>query len=70
MECLPPAETRAYVQKVLAGYWTYKAMFGEETPSLDAVARGDRVIDARLDSNQPASAATQLSGELLQPALR
>ena len=70
MECLPPTETRAYVQKVLAGYWTYKAMFGEPAPSLDAVARGDRMIDARLDLTQPPRAGTQLSGELLQPALR
>ena len=70
MECLPTAETRAYVQKVLAGYWTYKAMFGEPAPSLDAVARGDRTIDARLDLTQPARAGTQLSGELLQPTLR
>ena len=70
MECLPPAETRNYVQKVLAGYWTYKARFGEETPSLDAIARGERMIDARLDLAQPTSATTQLSGELLQPSLR
>ena len=70
MECLPPAETRAYVQKVLAGYWTYKAMFGEEAPSLDALARGERMIDVRLDLAQPARASTQLSGDLLQPALR
>jgi soluble lytic murein transglycosylase-like protein len=69
MECLPPAETRNYVQKVLAGYWTYKARFGESAPSLDAVARGERVIDARLDLAQPPH-PTQLSGELLQAALR
>jgi len=69
LECLPPAETRSYVQKVLAGYWTYKARFGEPAPSLDAIARGERVIDARLDLAQPPR-PTQLSGELLQTALR
>jgi soluble lytic murein transglycosylase-like protein len=70
LEALPPLETRAYVQKVLAGYWTYKAMFGEETPSLDALAGGGRTIDARLDLAEPAGASTQLSGQLLQPDLR
>ncbi|CAN7175266.1 lytic transglycosylase domain-containing protein [Phenylobacterium sp. LjRoot225] len=75
LEALPPAETRAYVQKVLAGYWTYKTMFGEETPSLDALAGGAQAADARLDLTEPAltntnGAATQLSGQLLQPALR
>lgn len=70
LEALPPLETRNYVQKVLAGYWTYKTMFGEETPSLDALARGAPAVDARLDLTEPAGAATQLSGQLLQPALR
>ena len=29
MECLPAQETRAYVQHVLAGYWTYRRMWGQ-----------------------------------------
>lgn len=70
LEALPPLETRNYVQKVLAGYWTYKTMFGEEAPSLDALASGAQMIDARLDLGDPSRAATQLSGQLLQPALR
>ncbi|MDB5446855.1 MAG: soluble lytic murein transglycosylase, partial [Phenylobacterium sp.] len=70
MESLPALETRTYVQKVLAGYWTYKTMFGEETPSLDALAGGAQMIDARLDLTEPTGPATQLSGQLLQPTLR
>jgi soluble lytic murein transglycosylase-like protein len=70
LETLPPLETRNYVQKVLAGYWTYKTMFGEETPSLDALASGAQTVDARLDLTEPSGVATQLSGQLLQPALR
>ena len=70
LESLPPLETRNYVQKVLAGYWTYKTMFGEETPSLDALAGGAQMVDARLDLVEPTGASTQLSGQLLQPALR
>jgi soluble lytic murein transglycosylase-like protein len=70
LESLPPSETRNYVQRVLAGFWTYKTLFGEETPSLDALAEGARTIDARLLLAEPSGAATQLSGQLLQPALR
>lgn len=70
LESLPPLETRNYVQKVLAGYWTYKTMFGDETPSLDALAGGARTVDARLDLTEPSGPSTQLSGQLLQPALR
>jgi hypothetical protein len=42
-----------YVQRVLAGYWTYRTMWGEASPSLDALASGDRVVDERLDLGQP-----------------
>lgn len=71
LESLPPFETRNYVQRVLAGYWTYKTMFGEETPSLDALAGGASLVDARLDLAQPTRAGTQFSGELLlRPTLR
>lgn len=69
LESLPPYETRNYVQRVLAGYWTYKTMFGEEAPSLEAVARGAPLIDARLDLANPSGARTQFSGELLRPGL-
>jgi soluble lytic murein transglycosylase-like protein len=70
VEALPAQETRAYVQKVLAGYWTYKTMFGEDAASLDALAGGARTVDARLDLIEPTGAATQLSGQLLQTGLR
>ena len=49
MESLPALETRDYVEKVMVAYWTYKRRFGGETNTLDAVARGDRIIDLRLD---------------------
>jgi soluble lytic murein transglycosylase-like protein len=70
LEALPPSETRNYVQRVLAGYWTYKTMFGEEAPSLDALAGGAQTIDARLDLAEPPRATTQLSGQALQTSLR
>jgi soluble lytic murein transglycosylase-like protein len=49
MESLPALETRDYVEKVTVAYWTYKRRFGGETQTLDAVARGDPIIDIRLD---------------------
>ncbi len=49
IECLPAVETRNYVEKVLAGYWTYRRKFGQESNTLDALAGGAKFIDARLD---------------------
>jgi soluble lytic murein transglycosylase-like protein len=49
IECLPSSETRNYVEKVMAGYWTYRKKFGLDNKTLDAVAQGAAFIDARLD---------------------
>jgi soluble lytic murein transglycosylase-like protein len=49
IECLPSQETRNYVEKVMAGYWTYRKKFGQDSKTLDAVAMGARFVDARLD---------------------
>ncbi|MDP2212467.1 lytic transglycosylase domain-containing protein [Phenylobacterium sp.] len=49
IECLPSVETRNYVEKVVAAYWAYRDHFGESSRTLDAAARGARMIDARLD---------------------
>jgi soluble lytic murein transglycosylase-like protein len=71
MECLPAQETRAYVQHVLAGYWTYRTMWGQASPSLDALAMGDRPADERLDYlGQPNRAAPQLASQALQVGMR
>lgn len=49
MESLPARETREYVEKVAFGYWTYRRMWGQPTPTLDQAARYDRIIDLRVD---------------------
>ena len=59
IECLPALETRDYVEKVMAGYWTYRRMFGSETKSLDALAGGARRIDASLDLAYPLTPQSQ-----------
>ena len=40
IESIPVAETRTYVERVLANYWIYRLRDGQRTPSLDAVAKG------------------------------
>jgi len=55
IETMPASETRAYVKKVMAAYWTYRRQFGAPTRTLDAVASDMPVIDARLDGPIPAS---------------
>jgi soluble lytic murein transglycosylase-like protein len=70
MECLPAQETRTYVQRVLAGYWTYRKMWGQASPTLDALASGGRTIDERVDLSQPDRAPTQLAAQSLQVGMR
>jgi soluble lytic murein transglycosylase-like protein len=57
IESVPFAETRAYVKKVAAAYWTYRRQFGAATRTLDAAASGLSRVDVRLDGPAPATAA-------------
>lgn len=50
IESLPALETRAYVERVMAGYWLYRRQFGQESPSLHALASGASRIPASLDN--------------------
>lgn len=49
VESIPVAETRAYVERVLANYWIYRLRLGQPTPTLDAVASGKWARYVRLD---------------------
>ncbi|HWA59731.1 MAG TPA: lytic transglycosylase domain-containing protein [Caulobacteraceae bacterium] len=49
LESLPYYETRGYVQKVMAAYWSYRRQFGADTRTLDALASGQPIADIRLD---------------------
>lgn len=66
IECLPAQETRNYVEKVMAAYWTYKRMFGEEARSLDALAMGARRIDPRMDLANPNPLQPQAPSQTIQ----
>lgn len=75
LESLPAQETRNYVQRVMAGYWTYRRMWGQSSPTLDALAGGAPAIDERLDYlgqplGQPGGAATQLASQSVQAGMR
>jgi len=41
IESIPSRETRVFIERVLANLWIYRDRFGQETPSLDAIAQGD-----------------------------
>jgi soluble lytic murein transglycosylase-like protein len=69
IECLPAQETRSYVERVMAAYWTYRRMWGQDTPTLDAVAQGARLIDARLDLTQPDPIGSLLAAQGRQSGL-
>ena len=70
IESIPAFETRAYVQKVMAGYWTYRQLFGQDTKTLDARAAGAAAVDARLDLPDAGSPGAQLSAQTLQIGMR
>lgn len=70
IESIPAFETRAYVQKVMAGYWTYRQLFGLDTRTLDALAGGAREIDARLDLPQTSGFAAQGVAQAVQIGMR
>lgn len=42
IESIPSAETRGFVEKVMLNYWMYRIRAGQDNPSLDAVAAGDK----------------------------
>jgi soluble lytic murein transglycosylase-like protein len=49
IESIPLRETRIFIERVLANLWIYRDRFGQPTPSLDAIAEGNRPVYTRLD---------------------
>lgn len=49
VECLPAQETRAYVERVMAGYWLYRRQLGGKTTSLEALAGGAPRLPSAVD---------------------
>jgi soluble lytic murein transglycosylase-like protein len=46
IESMPSGQTRDYVQRVMAGYWTYRQIFGLDSRTLDAAASGIKAVAA------------------------
>ena len=44
IESIPFAETRGYVERVMANVWAYRERFGQKPETLDLVAKGKRPI--------------------------
>ncbi|MGB0718947.1 MAG: lytic transglycosylase domain-containing protein [Bdellovibrionales bacterium] len=59
IELIPSAETRAYVERVLANYWIYRLRDGKATVTLDAMTSGKRAQYALAAGKSPH--ATKLS---------
>lgn len=61
IEMIPARETREFVERVAANFWMYSLRMGQPTPTLDALAAGDRPIYRALGttpqsaSNDPAN---------------
>lgn len=51
IEMIPMAETRNYVERVLANYWIYRMRLDQPLPSLDAVAEGKWAGYVPMDDN-------------------
>ena len=62
IECMPAPETRDYVEKVMAAYWTYRKKFGQDVKTLDALATGQKYVDARWDE-EPAPVIEKVSSK-------
>jgi soluble lytic murein transglycosylase-like protein len=50
IESMPGGQTREFVERVAAGYWIYRNLFGQASASLDAAAGGVRTVAAALDA--------------------
>lgn len=49
IESMPGAQTREFVEKVVAGYWIYRNLFGQASPSLNAAAAAAKAVTSTLD---------------------
>jgi soluble lytic murein transglycosylase-like protein len=67
IESIPVPEARDYVKRVMASYWIYRRLLGQDTRSLDAVANGAHTVNIAID--QP-PAAYASSAPLSQQATR
>ncbi|MCG8510105.1 MAG: transglycosylase SLT domain-containing protein, partial [Rhodospirillales bacterium] len=49
IESIPSRETRIFIERVLTNLWIYRDRLGQPTPSLDAIAAGERPVYIPMD---------------------
>ncbi|MDC7684320.1 lytic transglycosylase domain-containing protein [Asticcacaulis sp. BYS171W] len=49
MESIPVAQTRQYVEEVVASYWIYRQLMGKQSKSLAQAASDSKIIDVMAD---------------------
>ena len=49
IESMPSRETRDFVERVLANFWIYRDRFGQNVPTLDAIAAGETPVYKSID---------------------
>ncbi|HEX9836652.1 MAG TPA: lytic transglycosylase domain-containing protein [Alphaproteobacteria bacterium] len=54
IESIPARETREFIERVLCNLWIYRIRMGEDAPSLDALAAGERPLYLAADKDAPA----------------
>ncbi|MFA6021132.1 MAG: lytic transglycosylase domain-containing protein, partial [Rhodospirillales bacterium] len=54
LESIPSRETRAYIKRIMANLWMYRARLRQPNPELDHLAAGEWPIYAGLDLRQAA----------------
>jgi soluble lytic murein transglycosylase-like protein len=52
IESIPVPQSRDYVKQVMAAYWIYRRLMGQDSPSLDAVAAGAHTVNVAMDQPQ------------------
>lgn len=62
IESIPVPDSRDYVKKVMASYWIYRRLMGQDTPSLDAVAAGARTVNVTIDQTPVNLASAAVRG--------
>ena len=49
IESMPSRETRDFVERVLSNFWIYRDRFGQNSPTLDAIAQGQIPVYTSID---------------------
>lgn len=60
LESIPSRETRAYIKRIMANLWMYRARLRQPNPELDMLAAGDWPVYAGLDAKSTAQSLRQL----------